>query len=436
MAKKKNNKNAAINQAYILDKQRKEYFWKSFKDLINLIGEDDLYSLIPEHIKTLLYNQRFYALQIKYPKDFPLSKQEKHDLELIFKNFQETHFVEIENKKFKIDVATFSTTLLSIFNLVKPLEDSDFSGAAKIKNKLMPIVENKDYWLEYYKNIFIICNTASMAVNRIDRIYHLKQGSNSMRKSDWGAKYQIIDIEEELPEKRKIKINNETHVAYKFGGIFLSGFEWFTVNLETFLPKSKQKIFDVFMQKHVVNRFSERIDYGANRILIYTLFVTFLKPVMIKYKGLFLLEYSDRNVKLGYFAGTVVEDIFLIKTFLFITNNGTPEGDKLNELLKINRNDKDYLAINKLSTFLKMNSQDVDEIKDLFAAAGCETLFDMRSKLDCEIFELDEQPYQGKIKNYLAVDNSDDFTFFDDESEQNINILDGEIKEEVLTSVQ
>jgi hypothetical protein len=415
MARKKQNKNSIINQTKLLDKKRREEFFDFFKYYINLLGGEDLYSLIPDNFKADIYHNRFYAIQINYPKSFIFTKEEKHRLELLFRNFLTTHFVKIENVKFKIDLEIFSTIVLTIFNQVKIIKDNDFPGAAKIRSKLLSISESKEYLLEYFKQLHIVSNIAVMGVNKLDKIFHLKMPKDFLKIGEYRGKYQIIELEQELPEKRKIRINNEVHVAYKFGGIFLNGFTWFTVNLEKFMPKSNQTVFNVYMQQHVVKRFCERIDYGANQILIYTLFLTFQEPIIIKYKGVFLLEYNDYNIKLGYFVGNVVEDIFLIRTFLFVTNNGTPEGDKLNELLKINHNDKDYLAINKLSTFLKMNGKEGNELKVLFASAGCENLFDMSSKLRDKITGLDEKPYEGKIQNYLAVDIKDDFTYNDDE---------------------
>ena len=70
----------------------------------------------------------------------------------------------------------------------------------------------------------------------------------------------------------------------------------------------------------------------------------------------------------------------MIQTFLFITNNGTPEGDKLNELMGLNKADKIYWEIDKLSTFMETNFEKNDSLKQLFLQAGCKSLFDLKLK--------------------------------------------------------
>ena len=49
-------------------------------------------------------------------------------------------------------------------------------------------------------------------------------------------------------------------------------------------------------------------------------------------KGEALLVVTLNNHKIGYLKAVLAEGAVLIKTFLFLTNNSTPEGKKINEL--------------------------------------------------------------------------------------------------------
>ena len=48
----------------------------------------------------------------------------------------------------------------------------------------------------------------------------------------------------------------------------------------------------------------------------------------------------------------IIEGKIVIRTFLFVTNNGTPEGKKLAQITGLQKLDKKYLALDKLSTFM------------------------------------------------------------------------------------
>ena len=65
----------------------------------------------------------------------------------------------------------------------------------------------------------------------------------------------------------------------------------------------------------------------------------------------------------------------VIRTFLFITFSGTPEGLKLSQITGLNMFDKKYLSIDKLSTFMKADIRENPVLADLFTRAGCGDLF-------------------------------------------------------------
>lgn len=56
----------------------------------------------------------------------------------------------------------------------------------------------------------------------------------------------------------------------------------------------------------------------------------------------------------------------VIRTFPFITNGGTPEGQRLQELSGIKRMDREFPAIDKLSTFVSADIRANRELESLF----------------------------------------------------------------------
>ena len=95
-------------------------------------------------------------------------------------------------------------------------------------------------------------------------------------------------------------------------------------------------------------------------------------------KGNALIEFKMSHCKVGYLKVALAEGALLVQTFLFLTNNGTPEGEKLNHLLGMQKADKKYWEIDKLSTFLESDLEENEELKQLFIRAGCKSLFDYK----------------------------------------------------------
>jgi hypothetical protein len=169
---------------------------------------------------------------------------------------------------------------------------------------------------------------------------------------------------------------------------------------------SSGNMLDVYIQSHALNRLSERLDGIDMGILHFNIFDSFniLKVCRNKY-GVLLFEYAIFGDKAGYFVGDVVDEKIILKTFLFLTNNGTPEADKLQTATGLMKEDITYLAIDKLSTFLLSDIAGNERVKQLFIDAGCESLF----KIDKEFIPSESTQTTSKaelIAKYLHLNIS------------------------------
>jgi hypothetical protein len=101
------------------------------------------------------------------------------------------------------------------------------------------------------------------------------------------------------------------------------------------------------------------------------------KNDMVNFSGSHLLGYYWHGIKLGYLVCCFVSGCLLIKTFLFITMDGTPEGEKINEKFGLEKNGKRYLDIDKLSSFLYTDLDSDARIKEIFSELGIGQLFEI-----------------------------------------------------------
>src|SRR5207253_1733261 len=90
-----------------------------------------------------------------------------------------------------------------------------------------------------------------------------------------------------------------------------------------------------------------------------------------------LVEYWLNAHKLGYLVAQRLDGAVLIDTFLFLTMDGTPEGDLLHRKLKLRRPDKEQLGLDRIQTFLLSDIQGDKELVEMLADCGCGHLFQM-----------------------------------------------------------
>jgi len=146
--------------------------------------------------------------------------------------------------------------------------------------------------------------------------------------------------------------------------------------------KDAETPVNVYIQNHAKQRLKERIDCLKPKYLMPMLHLSLLEPKVIPTaKNRALIELRLLNTKVGYLVAEYIDGAVLIHTFLFITNNGTPEGIKLYELTGLGKLDKKYLNLDKLSTFIKSDIAQNNELRSILKDAGCECLLNMEASV-------------------------------------------------------
>ena len=96
----------------------------------------------------------------------------------------------------------------------------------------------------------------------------------------------------------------------------------------------------------------------------------------------------------------ISEGIAVIRTFLFITNTGTPEGKRIHDVIHIKTIEKKYLEIDKLNTFMYSDVRNNEKLKKLFTRCNCGYLFELEIK---DFIELPQIEHADEIVKYLGL---------------------------------
>lgn len=231
------------------------------------------------------------------------------------------------------------------------------------------------------KSIFLVLSVTLSRMNA--SLYWFERIDD--RQSDYNRRY-IVELREYFPKPQKMVIDGHSRPVYPVC-MALGNCGPHNISIprdRISLPREirKQKI-PVYFQNHLLHRLDERLDCIPSYLNQFYLFLSLLNPKLKYFRGKILAEFIvGTEIKLGYIVMEFHKDRLLAKTFLLLSNCGTPEGEKLKEISGMEKNDLSYWAIDRLSTYHRSDLKDHPRTREMFENAGCGDLFKKQSAID------------------------------------------------------
>jgi len=407
MAKKKRTNNLQ-EQKQQKARNKKEFMTKLHYSC-KVIGDESLYYLIPEELRSKIYMERG-VIKIQVEKGAKIQKRLVEVLEKTIKQrLMETSIELIAGSGRTICLSDYIRVAMAMeLILSKDHADEQFAGKERFNDYL---AEAERRQLEYELQIRNVCTLACNIYDDIShkRLYSFALGFDTnldqakfilhnrikhyMRPSileelDFRLYHTItigaypLDIQQVTikGEKRPViqtgMLHNPESVSSIFVPFKISG-EMLNIN-STF----SKLMIPVYIQQHALNRIMERSGYLIPGMCKLDLTLVILAPVITRIgKNRFLIEYRMSGIKTGYLFTELIDGMLIIITFLLLTNNGTPEGDKLAELTGLGKLDKEYLMIDNLSSLASSDILESEVVCKLFRDAGCQSILDACEKM-------------------------------------------------------
>ena len=158
----------------------------------------------------------------------------------------------------------------------------------------------------------------------------------------------------------------------------------------------------LYISTHTLARLRERLNITPG-IMHQILLLSFLEPkINHRWNGdKSHVEFRLAGEKVGYLVVELHGSILMIHTFLFLTNNGTYEGEKLGRLLSVVKEDKKYLEIDTLPAFNAYHIDQNEKLSKLFIEAGCGSLLKLGNLQEFTINQVADKDPES-ILHYLA----------------------------------
>ncbi|MDR0795813.1 MAG: hypothetical protein LBE79_07165 [Tannerella sp.] len=147
---------------------------------------------------------------------------------------------------------------------------------------------------------------------------------------------------------------------------------WATVRRKRIFPRAKEnEVLNIYIQSHVLHRYKERVDIfeATDRNFFLQSSLTLRQKVVVSDRQTFL-ECSVDSCPIGYFTFFVSGDDIVLKTFIPLLGEGTPESRKLHEMLPLEKDDIKYLGMDKLSFFADIDFEQIPSLKQALIDSG------------------------------------------------------------------
>lgn len=364
--------------------QHRNEFKRKLKFVINAINGNDVFSIISDKILDELYNTRVHSFKIVVPSEFSVPSEIITDFRQLISGWAKKENMTVIPGKLELTVEEFYTVVLTIkINLHRLLNDK-LQPHQLHKEKFNKFNEITEKGLkESYEAIYRTLLTLGFYHTDIGKtLYWLNHEIVPTPDLRSGVDNLII-INSCKSESANVVIEEKQRPVLRLGYTFPDfGIEYITIKPSDLKVdnSSGDEPLDVYIQSHALQRLSERVDCYLTGTVHYNLFLSLKDPKVFYFNNTLLIEYRYFDMKAGYLTIEIIDDKVIIRTFLFVTNNGTPEGQMLEKITGLKKLDKKYLALDKLSTFMSSDIGKNEKTKEIFISAGCQCLLDLYEK--------------------------------------------------------
>lgn len=385
--------------------QTKNDFLLRVKNFVNTSSGENIYSLFPQKTLDLIYFARFHSFKIIVDKEVRVRDKLLHKIRaMVLEQLKKSMFTLLPGEPV-ISLNDFYTVGLSAISVIRYIKDTDFPNAARIRMAMKAYLNNETLEHPAQDKLYGLLQLLCLSFYDLEKKlvwFEYKPVAEDVEKGGW---QNTITFHYNFPEKISLQIDGAKRPLKRLGWTNpIDGIIWANIKPSQFGVQSElpEIPLDVYMQSHAILRFNERME-GVQKCLVhYFVMDSFNNPkVVLDKHNKPLIEYRYYGKTAGYFKVEIIEGKLIVRTFLFITNGGTPEGSKLEKSTGLQKLDKQYLAIDKLSTFLKLDLSNNKDLQKIFQDAGCQCLIDLYEALQDENTQQPDQQTTQLFLNYL-----------------------------------
>ena len=400
-SKSKKRKKARKPDTKILAARYKKEYLGHLKHFFGLLADDEAFGLLPHKELETLYKVHFAPPRIQPAHGTTMSKQLLNEMNTMFNELLNRLEIPILGGEHNISLLQYATYYITVQLYVQQLDPGHFSNAAIVLEKFRKFRDaHEEFDALAMKRFTNTLGLMGFMFSYPDKAYYcfkLEPISGVLRGR--GSCLRVLAVKVK-PEVKYFEMNNIDRPAMRLGHtIPQREVKWISAQVPDNGHRSNQ--LEVYIQPHAMHRFLERMEVIDKPFLLFNFFRTMLKPKPFYIKRSLLFPFFLGSHVVGYFTAIISAGYIVFTTFLFLTHEGTPEGEKLKEIAGLAKADVKYLHIDKLRSFIESDIKQNEAIKQMFIDAGCKGLFELEidepEKLTGQIGLADD------IKKYIGL---------------------------------
>jgi hypothetical protein len=348
-------------------------FVERIEMLCGIFAGPGYFKKIPNAVLGHMFMNRYPALKARAHPDSGIPKAKVTQFHKLMNKFITDRYIELDNGE-KLFLSWYLSEGLILINYIDEMAVADMPFAHELKKAFDPYLPGSEVHTMVREMLIELVHDTTVFLSDYNHtLLHAEIGGTAFYDRD--ATTNNVIIEQFRAERSSIILDGEKRTI-----ISLSwpdeDMQWIHTSIRPSLIGFKTGSIDipirVYVQQHALDKLQERIDITPG-ILHYLLFLLLNQPQIRHHKkdNSSLVEYYLMDQKVGYLLISLVDAKLIIRTFLFLTNDGTPEGKKLNQLLSLDKEDKKYLMIDTLPTFNSYHIDTNEHLSKLFRDAGC-----------------------------------------------------------------
>jgi hypothetical protein len=318
--------------------------------------------------------------------------------------------ITIEETQKSISIYDYNIAGLTFISYNFCFKNVDYKGASRVKE----LIENSHFsttlnFDTLYDAIFDqVLPNLIFYVNSFWGRYYTFSITSSLCKNHLGIHYQL-EVKQHPIEKKKFAIGGHVRPAFRIGWTYKNeDFEWTDLSAKQLRLKNLpgDTPIQVYIQTHAISRLFERIDCFYPQLLIFSIYSSIRIFRCIFHHGDYLIECRILATKVGYFSASMKNGQLVIRTFLFLTFSGTPEGKRLETAMGLEKLDSEYLKMDKISSFMSEKLAKDETLRSIFENANCRCFIELYDKLkDLTTLRFEHTPLE-KLASYIHQDST------------------------------
>lgn len=401
--KKKNSVTKASSNVKQQELALKARFVDRITQLFALYAGQEVADKVPAIYIEKLFECRYPVLKAKAAEGSIIPKTKIVQFNKLLYKFMEEMYVQLDNGN-KVPLNWYISEGITLIDAISGLAKENELSNAFIFEPFKAYLPDTPFYIKVQNQLEeLLYDTIRFFSDYNESILQLDTSTSACFEPYYPTNDILIHAFK--PEAVTLALKDGMHGTKRLGWVF-SDLKWEYVKVKASALGFKTGIMDipldVYVQTHALERLKERINITPG-VMHEILFLIFMQDKIEHcwHKGACLVTYRVSGEKAGYLLVKLHTDKLVIHTFLFLTNDDTPEGDKLKNLLEIEKADKQYMHIDNLPAFNAYHIDKNERASQLFKDAGCGSLLKLGHLQEFSVNQVKDKDPES-ILQYLA----------------------------------